>query len=475
MLSSSLPELTMPKRNVGVSSVADPDEYSKILDAFNKYDTRKEPVAKSEQTSRRASTSIIKAVSPSVHDARRDGKTAHGSRRGSMPAVTKNGVAPKTHLNEAPKKEDSSITFYSSTSNSDVDDAPVRFDNEQGVVPLAGFTGYEKNLEKENERLRKLVLEYERQLAEIARTENAIIGTTEINEDEPLSSKRLKGKIQSLKAKRRDEKIRCMQLQKSVETHSAEIEGLQRELNRSLNDLDQLHKDRIQDKSQLAKLGKQLGEAAHRLKQLVARESGQEKQINSLEEVVQKQNQELEVTLNLLQSKVERIIQLEYELDLRKGNAQDGFDAMMRQTTHVSEKDIKDSQDEIKKLRRQNMMLKLLVEELEEHHKREDNESDIDSVFLKFPQDPRPRSLSSLPFSVGLHSLDIGGEGRSIDTDIFSVDTDGAVPFIEGYGKNHGNFLCSDDENYHDSEPSSMNYNGSLKRTDNGLGKEERI
>ena len=157
-----------------------------------------------------------------------------------MPAVTKNGVAPKTHLNEAPKKEDSSITFYSSTSNSDVDDAPFRFDDEQGVVPLAGFSGYEKNLEKENERLQKLVLEYDRQLAEIARTENAIIGTTEINEDEPLSSKRLKGKIQSLKAKRREEKIRCMQLQKSVETHSAEIEGLQRELNRSLNDLDQL-------------------------------------------------------------------------------------------------------------------------------------------------------------------------------------------------------------------------------------------
>jgi hypothetical protein len=106
------------------------------------------------------------------------------------------------------------------------------------------------------------------------------------------------------------------------------------------------------------------------------------------------------------------------------------------------------------------MMLKLLVEELEEHRKQGDNSSDIDSVFMKLPRDLRPKAPHhrAAPFSVGLRALDIhGGEPRSAESDLFSIDTDGAVPFIEGYGKT--NFSVRDDGIYHDSEPSGMSYN----------------
>jgi DNA repair exonuclease SbcCD ATPase subunit len=371
-----------------------------------------------------------------------------------------NVKAPSTKGDKVPKKEDSSITLYSSTSNSDVDDSPDLLD---GLSVAIDFVGHNKNLENENKRLQQLVSEYEKQLAEVATIDEVLnddsgavdLAMSNVG-DEKIETRKLRGKIQSLKAKRREEKIKNMQLQKSVETHSAEIEGLQRELNRSLNDLDELHKDRIQDKSQLAKLGKQLGEAAHRLKQVSAREADQEKQINSLEEVVQKQNEELEVTLELLQSKVVRIMELEDELDHRSN----GYDKNGRQAALSSKKEFKESQDEIKKLKRQNMMLKLLVEELEEHRKQGDNSSDIDSVFMRLPRDLRPQAPQhhALPFSVGLRALDFyGGEARTVDEDLLSIDTNGAVPFIEGYGKT--NFRVRDDGIYHDSEPNGMSYN----------------
>lgn len=358
-----------------------------------------------------------------------------------------------------PKKEDSSITLYSSTSNSDVDDSPDLLD---GVSVDIDFLDHNKDLENENKRLQQLVLEYEKQLAEVATIDEALNDDTGavdlVNSpvgDDKMETRKLRGKIQSLKAKRREEKIKNMQLQKSVETHSAEIEGLQRELNRTLNDLDELHQDRIQDKSQLAKLGKQLGEALHRLKQVSAREVDQEKQINSLEEVVKKQNEELEVTLELLQKKIVRIMELENELDHRSNS----YDIMSRQRQYPSSREFREAQDEIKSLNRQNLMLKVSLEELREHLKKGNDSSDIDSVYMGFLRDVLPAlpQQNTVPFSVGLRGLEFyGGETRNIEADLLSIDTNGAVPFIEGYGKT--NFRAREESVYHDSEPSRMSY-----------------
>lgn len=474
---------TMPTRSVGVCSMAEPEDYSKRLDAFTQHESKKEsPAPISGISSRRASTSSIKN-GETGNDILKNLKKSQKNRRGSMPTLVPQSVTRTQNksLKQEPKKEDSIITIDSSTtSNSDVDDTP---DLLERVSVTAEVEQHNVNLESENKRLQKLVLEYQQNLpshtpiGHVTSDEliNNYFGIADVANigDEKLIAKKLKGKIQSLKAKRREEKIRCMQLQKSVETHSTEIEGLQRELNRSLIDLDELHKDRIHDKSQLAKLGKQLGEAAHRVKQLSAREVDQEKQINSLEEVVQKQNEELEATLGLLQTKVDRIAQLEYEIKHRMyGNG--GFDNMTHQSSHVSEKGLKDSQDEVKKLKRQNMMLKLLVEELEEHRKRGDNESDIDSVYLRLPKDlgpqhyrPHQQQHHAVPFSVG-HALGLDDDARSVDTDLLSVNTDGAVPFLQGY--RNTDFHDTDDGNYHDSEPSEMNYNGPMKWYHGGKG-----
>lgn len=472
----------MPTRSVG--SVAGPEDYSKKLDAFTQYENKKESSApKSANTSRRASTSSIKN-NETGNDILKNLKKGQTNRRGSIPTLEPQSVIRTQNKSpkQEPKKEDSIITLDSSTtSNSDVDDTPDHLD--RGSV-TSEVERHNMNLERENKRLQKLVLEYQQNLPKHTpvghvTSNNELInnnlGITDIANvgDEKLIAKKLKGKIQSLKAKRREEKIRCMQLQKSVETHSTEIEGLQRELNRSLIDLDELHKDRIHDKSQLAKLGKQLGEAAHRVKQLSTREVDQEKQINSLEEVVQKQNEELEATLGLLQSKVDRISQLEFEIKHRMYGGNGGFDNMTHQSSHVSEKGLKDSLDEVKKLKRQNMMLKLLVEELEEHRKRGDNESDIDSVYMKLPKDVGPQHYRphqqhhAVPFSVG-HALGSDDDARSVDTDLLSVITDGAVPFLQGY--RNTDFHHTDDGNYHDSEPSEMNYNGPMKWYHGGKG-----
>jgi chromosome segregation ATPase len=303
------------------------------------------------------------------------------------------------------------------------------------------FSVRNRALLQENRRLQELVDEYEQKLRvggreDIAKTSqhtektsntkstSVAIGEDEDDDTAEDSVYKLKGKIKALKAKRRSEKLNLLQMQKNVDTHTAEIAGLQRELNRALTELEELQQERVGDKNKIRELMKQLNAGRRHVT-----DDTDNNIVKQLKQDLQKRDGELEVTLELLQSKVERIMQLEFELekgkeklqkterrveDLIKRNSVPGTEGQSFQSVELIS-----AEAEIKSLRRQNMMLKLVVEELQEaRRRRSDSDIDIDSVFLKLP----PEMQEEIPHSVGLlGSLCLPDEEMSVGTDLLSV------------------------------------------------------
>lgn len=246
-------------------------------------------------------------------------------------------------------------------------------------------------------------------------------------EDEHEESvSRLKGKIRYLKTKRKHEKLSLMQMQKTVDAHAMEIEGLQKMLHKTVTELEKAQEDKQSDKQKLNFLGRQLTEVEEQL-----HHRDDTEQVSQLKNELAKRDGELEVTLELLQDKVERIIQLEYDVEKNKdqmAKAERRVEDMIKNganggnTTSFQSMELISADAEIKSLRRQNMMLKLVVEELQEARKRRsDSDIDIDSVFTKLP----PEIQAEIPRSVGLLGpLSFAGDDDgSVETDMLSFDT----------------------------------------------------
>ena len=244
---------------------------------------------------------------------------------------------------------------------------------------------------------------------------------------------RLRGKIRSLKTKRKQEKLTILQLQKNIEAHHLEIQGLQRELSRSLTDIDDLKEERVGEKLLISKLNQELEDRLMEVNDLSSTSVERIKQIDHLESELRKRDNELEVTLELLQGKVERIIQLELQgqtkteeinkLRKRLEAFEQGWVPPTAQgaeaTTPV---ELLEYKAECKSLRRQNMMLRLVVEELQEARKRRsESDIDIDSIFTKLPKDVFGEPAASL--NVGLSAISVSAVSQLEDPTLAS-DTD---------------------------------------------------
>lgn len=355
---------TMPEQQ-GSETSSDPEEYEQVLSSFEHFDPAAEPqiptkprrklleVARSFGTSGRSSGSAP-MVSPSSPSAVKPWTTFGGS--------DLNFTDP--HFSQR------SLAMTSSSST------------EGPSHPEMGLEGsIDEILARENRRLKEALLEMERQLS-VSR-----IDEEHCDEDESDTHK-LNRRIKSLKSKRKEEKAKLLQMEKKVKTGSVEIDGLQRELSSSLDTIDEMKKARAADKAQIAKLNKQLRDS-----HLVNRSGKEEK----LETDLLQRDAELEKTQRVLKSKEERIMELQAELKYTKSQldgsemrsrsqqSSKGLDESHRGGSSVSSAQLRQIQAECRHLKRENKMLKLLVEELRESSGQNNGEDDLESVLEKIP------------------------------------------------------------------------------------------
>jgi len=443
----------MTQRNYGTHPTRhrgnDPEDYGKILEAFDDFGNEEVAVTTS---SRRNSTGDgrmtasssgsgpgrekAKTSSNANSHSHSNNHTGNSSRRRAVSsrslAKDTSGESSRSNLARAKSKSNRSVptTASSDTTGSD-DDASPR--PAQDGVDLKVRN---RALIHENRRMQELVAEYEKRLkisedlnaTESLHTKDTKDSNVDEEEDQEHeeSVSRLKGKIRYLKTKRKHEKLSLMQMQKTVDAHAMEIEGLQKELHRTVTDLEKAQKERLSDKSKMSFLGRQLTEVEEQLHHRADSEV-----VAQLKSDLSKRDGELEVTLELLQGKVERIIQLEYDVEKNKDQlvkAERRVEDLIKNganggnTTSFQSMELISADAEIKSLRRQNMMLKLVVEELQEaRRRRSDSDIDIDSVFLRLP----PEIQAEIPRSVGLGPLSFAGDDddASVDTDMLSFDT----------------------------------------------------
>lgn len=225
-----------------------------------------------------------------------------------------------------------------------------------------------KRLETENKRLKRLLRARERHsskdgsTARTHKSESDIIKLTE--------------KAKSFKHQFKDERRKSMRMTKHLEAHTVEIEGLQRELTKSLDTIDALEKDSTTDRAQLLKLTNELEEWRKKDAKTPA--------VKRLESELRQRNDELELTLEMLEAKVERIVLLENELRATKRRLHEVQQMEIGQTGSLqgslSSLDLEESRAECRRLQRQNTMLKLLFEEINERRASADEAESIDSL-----------------------------------------------------------------------------------------------
>jgi hypothetical protein len=194
---------------------------------------------------------------------------------------------------------------------------------------------------------------------------------------------KLNRKIKMLEIKCKEEKAQTMQMSKHVEAHHTEIAGLRRELTNSLDQVDTLTRDRESDRDRILKLTEELEGW---------RQGDGSPSVKELESELRQRNNELEVVLELLEAKVQKIIELEIQLHetnekLRMARytstERSGYDEP--QSTSSLWAELRESKAECKKLKRHNLMLMLLFEEQEDS--RNGDGGDLDSVFQQVASD----------------------------------------------------------------------------------------
>mmetsp|Transcript_13199 Transcript_13199/g.20501 ORF Transcript_13199/g.20501 Transcript_13199/m.20501 type:complete len:297 (-) Transcript_13199:225-1115(-) len=190
-----------------------------------------------------------------------------------------------------------------------------------------GDSSKTESLANENRRLRDLINDYERilRISSGESTTSSNTGQTvtdshsdsqhyeECKEEEEMAEEtvaKLKEKIRAMKSKRKREKINTLRMEKKLDAYGDEIRGLQYELDRTLAIVEKMKKERADNNKQIQKLKKQLLEAKDQ-----HRTSPYDDTIENIRSDLQKRDSEVEATLELLQSKVERIIELEYQVE----------------------------------------------------------------------------------------------------------------------------------------------------------------
>lgn len=251
-----------------------------------------------------------------------------------------------------------------------------RRDNSKSTALTSSMSDESKNitmineaLALENKRLKQMLVAKGKE-----KKENAEVETDVVN---------LHRKIKLLKIKCKEEKGQTTRMGKHVEAHHTEIAGLRRELTKALDQVDTLERDQGSDRDQILRLTVELEGW---------RQSGGSPRAKELESELRRRNNELEMVLELLEAKVQRIVELEIQLQNTKEKLRmaqytsaehSGYDEP--QSTDSLWVELRESKAECKKLKRQNLMLRLLFEEQEDNRNRD--RGDLDSVFQQVASD----------------------------------------------------------------------------------------
>lgn len=206
------------------------------------------------------------------------------------------------------------------------------------------------------------------------------IGDEEEDDVDDSSSKR-RERIWSLRNKLKQEALYSIQMEKEADAHSLEIKCLREELHNTLTQLEAVQSERSQEKRLMKSLNKQVEQAFEQCQQLAL----DSKQIAELQETLEKRDTDLHGSMKELQLKNERILQLEYELEKAKTGT--------NKNIGPSPLEWMQAQETCKELERQNNMLKMVVEDLQEAlRRRSDSDIDMDSGY-----NTRTTRVSSLP------------------------------------------------------------------------------
>ena len=330
---------------------AAPEErYSEILNEFNSFDrTKSLPVVPRKERLLRASKVCV--MSPRTSEA----TNAPGGTETCAPGNSKKSIRSKSTTvttSLSTDLEDSSISKHTKATKEEINN----------------------DLAHENKRLKRMLRAMERQIS----NESARSATNSHSAKSDTDIMELRKKTKELKIQCKEEKRKSLQLGKHLDAHQFEIEGLQRELAKSLDKIDEMEKDQASERAQLLKLTNELEEWRKRDAKTPA--------VKRLESELRQRNDELEMTLEMLESKVQRILHLENELRVSKRQLQKLHDFGSVHSGSLegslSSIDLQESRAECRRLRRQNLMLKFLFEELEVSRTPEERQS-LDDLFQK--------------------------------------------------------------------------------------------
>jgi DNA repair exonuclease SbcCD ATPase subunit len=323
------------------------ERYSEILNQFNSFNpAESSPITPRKGLANMKRTDKSRIVSPR-----------------SLGLSKAPGTASHRHSKKSVRSKSTAVTGSLST---DPDDSPASKDSKSTEE-------VNKHLARENKRLKRMLKALERHSDGSASSTHKHKSV----KSEPDVMK-LSEKAKAFKHQFKDERRKAMQMGKNLEAHHIEIEGLQRELAKALDTVDDLEKDQTSDRAQLLKLTNELEEWR--------KNDAKTPSVKRLESELRQRNDELEMTLEMLEAKVERIVLLEKELQATKRRLQEFYLMEADQNSSLegsqSPLDLEESRKECRRLKRQNMMLKLLVEELEENRTSDEGE-DIDGIFHK--------------------------------------------------------------------------------------------
>jgi hypothetical protein len=241
-----------------------------------------------------------------------------------------------------------------------------------------------KQLENENKRLKRMLR------ANTARHTSRQSGGSARKNQSEKSIEKLSEKAKTFKHQYKEERRNSMRMGKDLEAHHNEIEKLQFELAKALDTIDDLEKDQALDRAQLLKLTNELEEWR--------KKDAKTPTVKRLESEMRQRNDELDVTLEMLERKVERVVHLENELQKTKhrlrqyqklDNEQDySLDgshnsyALPGSLSALSLMDHEELKAECKRLKRQNLTLKFLFEDLDKGRTIDEQEG-LDALFQR--------------------------------------------------------------------------------------------
>ena len=285
-----------------------------------------------------------------------------------------NNLPNRKHRKKSVRSKSTTATGSLST---DPEDSPVSTGSPKSVEEI------NKQLENENKRLKRM-------LRDTARHTSRHSGGNARKNQSENSIEKLSEKAKTFKHQYKEERQNSMRMGKDLEAHHNEIEKLQLELAKALDTVDDLEKDQALDRAQLLKLTNELEEWRKRDAKTPA--------VKRLESEMRQRNDELDVTLEMLERKVERVVHLENELQKTKfrlrqyqklDNEQDSSldgshnsHALSRSLSALSLMDHEETKAECKRLRRQNLMLKFLFEDLDKS-RTNDGQEGLDALFQR--------------------------------------------------------------------------------------------